>query len=1273
MSIDESRVESPRIVGNGGQSAALRGRNSAVPPVEPPPPARQATGEWLYADKPLSRHDAGALDTLGLGAYADALALLMDRRATDTPLTIAISGAWGSGKTSLAEMAAARLPFGSDWGAHHVVCRFDAWANDDAPYLGAAFAAAVARTVNVERHWWVRLISPLPSVMLTSEQRWRRRLLLGGFTVLLATAAIFWPTGGLTVTSLLSPGTKISTLTHGKAALRLAWPLLAVAVILLTQKLGPGIQAVARWIDSPGSEAASGSMEEASGQLGRLMKQALRGRRRLIIFVDNLERCRPPRAVEVCEVVSQLIGHKDVITVLIGDMETIALSAEIKYAALESLPSVIQGKSDTSGDAPGSYGRAYMEKLIQIQISLPRPQRGNLQEMLVPADGEPHAFPREIHGPGFVRRVLRTLTSRNVPKEWAAAAGLSGVIATIATLGADALVTAIGLIGVAAVAVGQVAVESRQERQEERRRDTIDTVVGDKVDKAETTLRQETAVTEALEKRIGAVDAREVRRRMRQRIISQNDLRAELDHDLLEVLPLSPRGAKRMFNHAHLLLDIGVERGIFAGRPRLRAAQLAAWVGLTERWPTVATAITDDPVTMERLEQAARVGLIGKSNDIEEVRAEIGIAGVDQSLLDYLRRTEQLAPVARLLAHFSPLRPLRGSMSDHSESGAAPGNARTARYGQTRAMDLTTMNVERTAPPRADVLSLGGDDEVHRSDPTAAVRNATASANGNGTVTSTEILYIDALAAQHAERWDEAIRILLELQARIPGYKDTDSRLDRALRGKRAAALYDDARAHADAERWAAAVERFKAVLAEDPDYRDSRHQLEIAELWSQVVAATASEEWHPAVSAAKKLQNIFPDETDIGELVESLREKLQVAEQYGRAVLAVDAARWRDALVDLSDVRNLAGDYKKADHLIDLVHHRLTSAVLEFQDPTDSESIKMPLTGKRSRHRTVDRVVFGPDSAKLVIGSGHEVAVVAKDGTAQSLINLGRLLPSTAVDIAFDPSGRLLATANTTRAQMWDAVTGRRLWETKKSLETPDDVFDRLFGSGVPAGIAFRPDGNAVAITLHERVAVVLDSTTGNELFAVSHSNAITSVDFSSDGRLLLTGGRDKKTRIWHADTGRFIGEVAHERRVVRAVFEPSGRTFATAVQRGIVSVRTSGTGAKLVTIECGKEVRDIAFSPDGRMLAITMAHYPGAVQIRDSTTGAELIEIEKALSVSFSPDGNFLAVAGLGKDVRLLPIAQSAPRRRPKPSQGHRRRPSKSGPLSDGRMTQQ
>ena len=63
----------------------------------------------------------------------------------------------------------------------------------------------------------------------------------------------------------------------------------------------------------------------------------------------------------MCEVVSQLIGHPEVVTVLIGDMDTIALSAEIKYSALES---VAPGATGTH-ESHGTPGTASIDRLAR--------------------------------------------------------------------------------------------------------------------------------------------------------------------------------------------------------------------------------------------------------------------------------------------------------------------------------------------------------------------------------------------------------------------------------------------------------------------------------------------------------------------------------------------------------------------------------------------------------------------------------------------------------------------------------------------------------------------------------------------------------------------------------------------------------------------------------------------------------------------------------------------------------------------------------------------
>jgi hypothetical protein len=615
--------------------------------------ARRAPSLRMLADTPLADRRE---DQLGFGVYADALAELIDHPTTRTPLTIAISAPWGAGKTSLARLVEQRL---EEWRREsgqqpHVTCWFNAWAHDDADHLGAAFAAEVARTVDRARPWWRRVRAPLATRMLLPRDRWRRRVRLALVALVPALAIVVAPgladaVGGSSIESELD------------AALGARAAALAVGVVLVAsvwKKLFAATETAARFLDEPVSEAAHGSMREVAAELGRLVEEARTGDRKVVVFVDDLERCRPPRALEVCEVAGNLLAHDGVVTILIADMGVIAASAELKYRALES-------HEDGAGTAPGEYGRRYLQKLVQIQFDLPPSRVEKVRELLeheaagavtqaaeeaVPA--EPHWWTRaKLIGEQVAVGLMAVCALASGvwfavrPPDGSDDRGSAFFVGALAGIVVFALAAAVVR---AVVRVVETAVRWVRDRA---RRRLLQRIEADVIQLAKT--RDDPVwLLARIEQQHGAGSAAAdfAHRRVMRYYTEESSLRVRAEDQLAQHLPLLPRGAKRMLNHLRLRLYVAVERGLFTDT--FDPAHVGKWVVLEERWPDLARAIKERPATLADAERAAA------GSGLADVVAGLGMNGAPTGDLERFLTTEpRLAAFAEPLVFLEPATP----------------------------------------------------------------------------------------------------------------------------------------------------------------------------------------------------------------------------------------------------------------------------------------------------------------------------------------------------------------------------------------------------------------------------------------------------------------------------------------------------------------------------------------------------------------------------------------------------------------------------------------
>lgn len=342
-------------------------------------------GPLYYSDRPAD------IDALGFSDFRPGLVEIITRG--ETPLTIGVFGRWGSGKTSLLRMLKNDVERIS--GEKVRTVWFTAWKYN---HREALWRALILRVLDAfyprkdEEKPWEERGRKSPEEMSKEEKERVEQLARLAQSLYgpvewteLGSWKLDWTELGGALAKV--PALLAFLLTGGPVGSKFA------------QMLGinPDLAEAVRREVHIHRMAHISSMEQFEDAFRKVITSALGDEGRLVVFVDDLDRCLPEKAVEVLEAIKLFLEVENTVFVLGLDRDIIRIGIEEYYRS--------------RGSTAPIEGTDYLEKIIQIPFYLPPLSPENVSTFLRFLKGE---HPEEPPIEDFIKYLNHPAVEREI-------------------------------------------------------------------------------------------------------------------------------------------------------------------------------------------------------------------------------------------------------------------------------------------------------------------------------------------------------------------------------------------------------------------------------------------------------------------------------------------------------------------------------------------------------------------------------------------------------------------------------------------------------------------------------------------------------------------------------------------------------------------------------------------------------------------------------------------------------------------------------------------
>jgi WD40 repeat protein/serine/threonine protein kinase len=286
---------------------------------------------------------------------------------------------------------------------------------------------------------------------------------------------------------------------------------------------------------------------------------------------------------------------------------------------------------------------------------------------------------------------------------------------------------------------------------------------------------------------------------------------------------------------------------------------------------------------------------------------------------------------------------------------------------------------------------------------------------------------------------------------------------------------------------------------------------------------------------------------------------------------------------------------------------------------------------------------VFG--LAALIAVALTIIAFEARDSAQTSFLRAERIRLSAQAQIALDSGDDVLIPALL-------SLRSLRLGYSPEADSTLLAALSKGFSeqqyighTGEVISVDFSPNGKFMVTASNDGTAILWDVETSNDLLHIEgHEGLVVNAIFSRDGRQILTASADGTVRFWSAQTGNEMRQLPqHESPVWALAWSPDNSVILTSDESHKAYLWNAESGELLHELSAHSDIVNHGFfSPDG--LYVVTGSFDNTAILWDVQTGEQVRVFRGHTGCvcggDFSPDGQSIVTASYDQTARLWDV---------------------------------